>query len=130
MIGLSIIQIAIAVVGHDLIHVAEKYFVYVLALIFLALTVVAVRHLGLSAPANMKSMTAVGGFSGAFILNTSIMVAYGASWVPFSSDYMCYLRTDRNPEAVKRAVGNYAFWGSLISTVWIQALGALIGASV
>ena len=130
VIGLSIIQIAIALVGHDLIHVAEKYFVYVLALIFLALTVVAVRHLGLSAPANVKSMAAVGGFSGAFILSTSIMVAYGASWVPFSSDYTRYLRTDRNPEAVKRTVGNYAFWGSLISTVWIEALGALIGTSV
>jgi nucleobase:cation symporter-1, NCS1 family len=130
VIGLSIIQVAIAFVGHDLIQTAEKYFVYVLVLIFLALTVVAVQHLGLSIPANVKSMAAVGGFSGAFILTTSIMVGYVVGWIPYSSDYTRYLRTDKNPAAVKKTVKTYAFWGTLISTVWIESLGALIGASV
>jgi NCS1 family nucleobase:cation symporter-1 len=130
IIGLSVVQVAIAFVGHDLIHAAEKYFVYVLVLIFLALTVVAVQHLGVAVPANAKSMAAVGGFSGAFILTTSIMVGYVVGWVPYSSDYTRYLRTDKNPEAVKKTVRSYAFWGSLISTVWIESLGALIGASV
>ncbi len=130
IIGLSIVQVAIAFVGHDLIQTAEKYFVYVLTLVFLALTVVAVQHLGLSIPANAKSMAAVGGFSGAFILTTSIMIGYVVSWVPYSSDYTRYLRTDANATAVKKTVRAYAFWGSLISTVWIEALGALIGASV
>ncbi len=130
IIGLSVVQVSIAFVGHDLIHAAEKYFVYVLVLIFLALTVVAVRHLGLTIPANAKSMAAVGGFSGAFILTTSIMVGYVVGWVPYSSDYTRYLRTDKNPEAVKKTVRSYAFWGTLISTVWVESLGALIGASV
>jgi NCS1 family nucleobase:cation symporter-1 len=130
VIGLSVVQIAIAFVGHDLIHAVEKYFVYVLVLIFLMLTWVAVRHLGLSAPANANAMAAAGGFSGAFILSTSIMVAFVAGWVPYSSDYTRYLRTGVDAAAVKRTVGNYAFWGSLISTVWIETLGALIGASV
>src|SRR3984957_11794906 len=120
IIGLSIIQVAIAFIGHDLIHTAEKYFVYVLVLIFLALTVVAVQHLGLAIPANAKSMAAVGGFSGAFVLTTSIMVGYVVGWVPYSSDYTRYLRTEQNAKAVKRAVFNCAFWGSLISTVWIE----------
>jgi nucleobase:cation symporter-1, NCS1 family len=130
IIGLSVIQVAIVFVGHDLIHTAEKYFVYILVLIFLALTVVAVQHLGLSIPADAKSMAAVGGFSGAFILTTSIMVGYVVGWVPYSSDYTRYLRTEKNAKAVKRTVRSYAFWGSLISTVWIESLGALIGASV
>ncbi|HQT46863.1 MAG: cytosine permease [Acidocella sp. 20-63-7] len=130
VVALSVIQVGIAFVGHDLIQAAEKYFVYVLVLVFLALTVVAVHHLGLSVPANEKSMAAVGGFSGAFILTTSIMIGYVVSWVPYSSDYTRYLHTDKNPAAVKKTVRTYAFWGSLISTVWIEALGALIGASV
>jgi NCS1 family nucleobase:cation symporter-1 len=130
IIGLSLVQIAIAFVGHDLIQRAEKYFVYVLTLIFLALTVVAVQHLGISIPANTKSMAEVGGFSGAFILTTSVMIGYVVSWVPYSSDYTRYLRTDTNRAMVKKTVRTYAFWGSLISTVWIEALGALIGASV
>ena len=130
IIGLSVIQVAIAFIGHDLIHTAEKYFVYVLVLIFLALTIVAVRHLGLSVPANAKSMAEVGGFSGAFLLTTSIMVGYVVGWAPYSSDYTRYLRTDENRSAIQRTVFTYAFWGSLISTVWIESLGALIGASV
>lgn len=130
VIGLSVIQVAIAFVGHDLIQTAEKYFVYVLILVFLALTIVAVQHLGISIPANEKSMAAVGGFSGAFILSTSIMIGYVVSWVPYSSDYTRYLRTDKNAGQVKKTVRTYAFWGSLISTVWIESLGALIGASV
>jgi NCS1 family nucleobase:cation symporter-1 len=127
---LSVIQVGIAFVGHDLIQTAEKYFVYLLILVFLALTVVSVQHLGLSIPANVKSMAAVGGFSGAFILSTSIMIGYVVSWVPYSSDYTRYLRTDKDAAAVKKTVRSYAFWGVLISCVWIEALGALIGASV
>jgi NCS1 family nucleobase:cation symporter-1 len=130
VIALSVVQIAIAFVGHDLIQTAEKYFVYVLTLIFLALTVVAVQHLGLSVPANVKAMGEVGGFSGAFILSTSIMIGYMVGWVPYSSDYTRYLRTDANRPAVKRTVMSYAFWGAVISCVWIESLGALIGASV
>jgi NCS1 family nucleobase:cation symporter-1 len=130
VLGLAIVQVGIAFVGHDLIQTAEKYFVYLLTLVFLALTVVAVRHLGLSIPANVKSMAAVGGFSGAFMLSTSIMVGYVVSWVPYSSDYTRYLRTDKDAAQVKKTVRTYAFWGTLISTVWIEALGALIGASV
>jgi NCS1 family nucleobase:cation symporter-1 len=127
---LSVVQVAIAFFGHDLIHAAEKYLVYLLTLGFLALTVVAVKHLGLSVPANVKAEAAVGGFSGAFILTLSIMVGYVVGWIPYSSDYTRYLRTGTNAAGVKKTVFTYAFWGSLISTVWIEALGALIGASV
>ncbi|OYV40980.1 MAG: cytosine permease, partial [Rhodospirillales bacterium 20-64-7] len=130
VVALSAVQVAIAFVGHDLIQTAEKYFVYVLVLVFLALTVVAVQHLGLSIPAKPKAMAAVGGFSGAFMLTVSIMVGYMAGWVPYSSDYTRYLRTDKDAAAVKKAVFGNAFWGAVISTVWIEGLGALIGASV
>ncbi|WP_298264673.1 cytosine permease, partial [Acidocella sp.] len=127
---LSVVQVAIAFVGHDLIQTAEKYLVYLLVLGFLVLSVVAVRHLGLSVPANVKAQASVGGFSGAFILTLSIMVGYVVGWIPYSSDYTRYLRAGSNKAQVKRTVFTYAFWGSLISTVWIEALGALIGASV
>ncbi|MDE8346555.1 MAG: cytosine permease [Acidocella sp.] len=130
VIALSVIQVSIAFVGHDLIQTAEKYFFYLLTLVFLGLTYVAVAHLGLSVPANVKSMAAVGGFSGAFILSTSIMIGYVISWVPYSSDYTRYLRTTNDAAGVKKSVLTGVFWGSLISTVWIESLGALIGASV
>ncbi len=127
---LSVVQVAIAFVGHDLIQAAEKYLVYVLVLAFLALTVLAVKHLGLSVPENVKAEAAVGGFSGAFILTLSIMVGYVVGWIPYSSDYTRYLRTETNAEGVKKTVFTHAFFGIFISCVWIEALGALIGASI
>jgi NCS1 family nucleobase:cation symporter-1 len=127
---LSVVQVAIAFVGHDLIQAAEKYLVYVLVLAFLALTVLAVKHLGLSVPENVKAEAAVGGFSGAFILTLSIMVGYVVGWIPYSSDYTRYLRTETNAEGVKKTVFSHAFFGIFISCVWIEALGALIGASI
>ncbi len=130
VVALSAVQVAIAFFGHDLIQTAEKYLVYFLVLAFLALTVVAVRHLGLSVPENVKAEAAVGGFSGAFILTVSIMVGYMVGWIPYSSDYTRYLRTGTGAAEVKRTVFSYAFLGSVISTVWIEALGALLGAAV
>ena len=127
---LSVVQVAIAFVGHDLIQAAEKYLVYVLVLAFLALTVLAVKHLGLSVPENVKAEAAVGGFSGAFILTLSIMVGYVVGWIPYSSDYTRYLRTEANAAGVKKTVFTHAFFGIFISCVWIEALGALIGASI
>jgi NCS1 family nucleobase:cation symporter-1 len=127
---LSVVQIAIAFFGHDIIQTAEKYLVYVLVLAFIGLTYFAVKNLGLSVPENVKSEAAVGGFSGAFMLTVSIMVGYQAGWVPYSSDYTRYLRTTTNAGAVKKTVFTYALAGSLLSTVWIEALGALIGATV
>ncbi|WP_298284350.1 cytosine permease [Acidocella sp.] len=129
-LGMSVVQIAIAVVGYDLIHAAEKYLMIVLVLAFLGLTVIAVRHLGISAPANPKTLAQMGGTSGAFMLSTAIMVGYQVGWIPYSSDYTRYLRTETNAAGVKKTVFTYAFWGALISTVWIEGLGALIGSSV
>ncbi len=130
VVALSVVQVAIAFVGHDLIQTAEKYLVYILVLAFLALTVVAVKHLGLSVPENVKAEAAVGGFSGAFILTLSIMVGYVVGWIPYSSDYTRYLRTETNAPSVKKTVFTHAFFGIFISCVWVEALGALIGASI
>jgi NCS1 family nucleobase:cation symporter-1 len=130
VIGMSAVQIAIAVVGYDLIHAAEKYLMYLLVLAFLGLTVVAVKHLGLSAPASPQTISQMGGFSGAFILSTAIMVGYQVGWIPYSSDYTRYLRTTTDTAGVKKTVFTYAFWGALLSCVWIEGLGALIGSSI
>jgi NCS1 family nucleobase:cation symporter-1 len=127
---LSAIQIAIAAVGYDLIHAAEKYLVYLLVLAFIGLTVISVKHLGLSAPANAQTLGQMGGLSGAFILSTAIMVGYQVGWIPYSADYTRYLRTNTNAAGVKKTVFTYAFWGALVSCVWIEGLGALIGSSI
>ncbi|WP_288005762.1 cytosine permease [Acidiphilium sp.] len=127
---LCAVQVAIAAVGHDLIHAAEKYFFYLLVAIFVVLTVIAAAHIGHLPAAQPKLLKNVGGTSGAFILTTSVVAAYVMGWIPYSSDYTRYLRQQGDNGATKRAVFINAFWGTLISCIWMEVLGAIIGATV
>jgi NCS1 family nucleobase:cation symporter-1 len=127
---LCAVQVAIATVGHDLIHAAEKYFFYLLVAIFVVLSVIAAAHIGHLPAAQPKLLNNVGGTSGAFILTTSVVAAYVMGWIPYSSDYTRYLRQQGDNGATKRAVFVNAFWGTLISCIWMEVLGAIIGATV
>ena len=130
IVVLCVVQVAIATVGHDLIHAAEKYFFYLLVAIFLVLSVIAASHIGHLPAAQPKLLKNVGGTSGAFILTTSVVVAYVLGWIPYSSDYTRYLNHQGDKAATKRAVFTNAFWGTLISCIWMEVLGAIIGATV
>ncbi|MEE3503490.1 cytosine permease [Acidiphilium acidophilum] len=127
---LCVVQVAIAVIGHDLIHAAEKYFFYLLVAIFVVLSVIAATHIGHLPAAQPKLLKNVGGTSGAFILTLSVVVAYVMGWIPYSSDYTRYLKHQGEIGATKRAVFVNAFAGTLISCIWMEVLGAIIGATV
>ncbi|OYW11951.1 MAG: cytosine permease [Acidiphilium sp. 37-67-22] len=130
IIALCVVQVAIAAIGHDLIHAAEKYFFFLLVAIFLVLTAFAAGHVGHLPPANPKMLKNVGGVSGAFILTTSIIVAYVLGWIPYSSDYTRYLHHTGDRSVTGRAVFTNAFLATFLSCVWMEVLGALIGATV
>jgi NCS1 family nucleobase:cation symporter-1 len=130
IIALCAVQVAIAFVGHDLIQAAEKYFFYLLVLIFAIFTAIAAIHIPSLPPAQPKLLANVGGQSGAFILTTSVILAYVLGWIPYSSDYTRYLSHLGNRGTVQKSVFQYVFWGSLVSCIWMEALGAVIGATV
>jgi NCS1 family nucleobase:cation symporter-1 len=127
---LCIVQVAIAFVGHDLIHAAEKYFYYLLVVIFAVFTIIVISHTSGLPAAQPKLMSQVGGGSGAFILSTSVIISYVLGWIPYSSDYTRYLAHSGERRTVQKSVFSYVFWGSMISCIWMEALGALIGATV
>jgi NCS1 family nucleobase:cation symporter-1 len=127
---LSAIQVFIAAVGHDLIQTAEKYFVYILVLVFAILTALVLGHLPIAPAAQPKLLAKVGGTSGAFILTCSVVLAYVFGWIPYSSDYTRYLSHTGNKTMTKSRVFSFALSGSLVSTIWIEMLGALLGASI
>jgi len=130
IIVLCFIQVAIAFVGHDLIQTAEKYFFYLLVIIFAVFTVIAVTHVGINAPAQPKLLADVGGTSGAFILTTSVIISYVLGWIPYSSDYTRYLHGEPDATGVKKTTFQAVFWGSMVSCIWMEVLGAIIGATV
>jgi NCS1 family nucleobase:cation symporter-1 len=130
IIVLCIVQVAIAFVGHDLIQAAEKYFFYLLVLIFAIFTALAAIHIPSLPAAQPKLLANVGGTSGAFILTTSIILAYVLGWIPYSSDYTRYLSHLGDRKGVQKTVFSSVFWGSMVSCIWMEALGAVIGATV
>lgn len=130
IVGLCVVQVAIAFVGHDLIQTAEKYFFPVLVLIFLIFTAIVATHIAALPAATPKLLGNVGGQSGAFILTVSVIVSYVLGWIPYSSDYTRYLSHLGDREAVQKSVFRNVFAASMISCIWMEALGAVIGASV
>jgi NCS1 family nucleobase:cation symporter-1 len=130
IIILCAVQIAIAFVGHDLIQAAEKYFFYLLVAIFAIFTAITALHIPSLPAAQPKLLANVGGTSGAFILTTSVIIAYVLGWIPYSSDYTRYLSHSGDTASVQKSVFNSVFWGSMVSCIWMEALGAIIGATV
>jgi NCS1 family nucleobase:cation symporter-1 len=130
IVGLTIAQVFIALIGHDFIVAAERWFFYFLAFVFVMLTVLSALNITHLPLANPKSLAQVGGVSGAFLLTVSIMLSWLGGWILYSSDYTRYLCYREGRPAMKRRVFMNTFLGAFISCVWLECLGALIGATV
>lgn len=109
-----ILQIAVAFLGHNFIHTAEKYTFPVLAVIFLATSVVILTK---SHPSAADGSHA---FDGAFLLTMGAAFGYSAGWTPYGSDYTRYLPRDT-------ARWKVALWpglGVFLSCVVLETVGA------
>lgn len=127
VIVLALAQIAIAVVGYDLIQLVEKSVFWVLLLVFAIFGCLVVLHMTMpNASAPIRPLTT--NVSGAFILSTATMLSFSLSWVPYASDYSRYV-PDTPPGAGTRVM-LFTFAGCLISTVCMEGLGSLIGSQI
>ncbi|WP_329140202.1 cytosine permease [Streptomyces sp. NBC_01476] len=109
-----ILQIAVAFLGHNFIHTAEKYAFPVLTVIFLVTSAV------ILAKAHPSAADGSHAFNGAFLLTTGAAFGYAAGWTPYGSDYTRYLPRDT-------ARWKVALWpglGVLISCVLLETVGA------
>ena len=130
IVGLTVIQVLIAIVGHDFIIKAEKAFFYFLTVVFLILSVLTAMHLPHLPVANPKKLAEVGGVSGAMLLTMSIMLSWLGGWILYSGDYSRYLCYREDRAAIKRRVFWNAALGCFISSTWLEIVGAFIGGAV
>jgi NCS1 family nucleobase:cation symporter-1 len=86
-----VLQIAMAFLGHNFIHTAEKYAFPVLTVIFLVASAV------ILAKSHPGAATGAKAIPGAFLLTTAAAFGYAAGWNPYASDYTRYL-----PKATER----------------------------
>src|SRR5438270_9493470 len=112
-------QVAIATLGHNFIHVFERWALPLLAIVF------AVACLFIFSSANYgvgaKPIPVIGEFGGWMLLFTATF-GYAAGWNPYAADYTRYLP----PTVNRQMVGFWAAAGVFISCVVLEMAGAAV----
>lgn len=120
LVILVLIQAGLSIVGHEAIHLFEKWMAVVLGIMFAILTV-AIAGRASTGLARVDGMTGLDGV-GAFILYASITASFVVAWSLYASDYSRYL-----PSTASRS---RVFWltvlGLTLSAGWIETLGLLV----
>lgn len=120
--GYVAIQAAIAVYGHDFIHLFEKLMSVVLGVLFIVIFALAIPRLGEAfayVPAGASGGLTLGAVGLVFVASFSYLM----SWAPYASDYSRYLPG----RSSKTRVAVYALVGGGVSSFAVEAVGALIG---
>ena len=120
LIGLIIIvllQTALAFFGHNLVQAFERFSFPVLAVIFLAASVMIFVH----ADIGNASVAAEGvGGLGGFLLTVGTSFGYAAGWTPYAADFTRYLPSSASPART----GFYAAAGLFTACVLLEVVGA------
>jgi len=112
-------QVAIATLGHNFIHVFERWALPLLGIVFALATIFIFTKANVGFAA--KPIPVVGEFCRIILLFTATF-GYAAGWNPYAADYTRYL-----PPTVNRtAVGFWAAMGVFVSCVVIELAGAAL----
>jgi purine-cytosine permease-like protein len=120
MIVFSLLSVALAAVGYDLIHIAQRWVAYVVIAALLVFT--AATALRLQLPAQEA---ALGPFPPvAFLAQFFAAASYQISWSIYVSDYSRYLPRDVGV----RSSFCWTYFGAFIGGAWMMLLGTLAAA--
>ncbi|MCC6924426.1 cytosine permease [Novosphingobium sp.] len=116
----SLVAVAVAVIGYDLIHKAQRILAY------LMLAVLAVYTVGAFGTVDFKALLAPGEFRATpFLVQFFAAAAYQLSWSIYVSDYSRYL-----PKEVGiRDAFFWTFWGAFVGGAWMMLVGAFAAAA-
>jgi NCS1 nucleoside transporter family len=109
-------QVLVATLGHNLIHVFERWALPLLGVVFAVACIFIFANGNYSAAAT--TATPVGGWLLAF----TAAFGYAAGWNPYAADYTRYLP----PNTDRRMVGLWAALGVFISCVVLELAGAVL----
>jgi NCS1 nucleoside transporter family len=110
-------QLAIAFLGHNLVHAFERYAFPVLSVIFVlaCIVVLSKSHPGAAAMKDFAPPTL-----GGFLLMMGASFGYACGWNPYASDYTRYLPSTTKPLPVALSAG----LGLFVSCVLLEVAGA------
>lgn len=120
LLVMVIIQVAVAVFGHNMIHAVERVMAGLLTVVFLIVTLYAFGHGQLSVGFNPHAVLAGStGVVGGVIEAVGLALSYLLGWTVFASDYTRYLPTGTSP---KRVFG-FAASANFVAALWLELVG-------
>ena len=115
---MAVVAFGLTMLGYDWIHFVQKWGTYIFLVVFGIFTV-SVLFLG-DLPREHAQM---GDFQlTPFLVVLGAVAAYQVSQAPYVSDYSRYLE----PKSTSRATFLWTYWGSMLGSFWMIALGALL----
>jgi NCS1 family nucleobase:cation symporter-1 len=115
-----IAQIAIAIYGHNMIHVFERFAGIVLTFGFVALAAATIPRVHLGAGFNPHAPVAAGGEVAGIVYSAALAFSYAIGWGPCAADYSRYLPA----RSSARAVWTWTFLGGAVPSTALELLGA------
>ena len=115
-------QVAVATLGHNLIHVFERWALPLLGIVFAAACIFIFAHGNYGVGFNPKAPLAFGGESGGWILAFTAAFGYAAGWNPYAADYTRYMP----PNTDRKMVGFWAGFGVFLSCIVLEMAGAVL----
>ncbi len=113
-------QIAIAIYGHNMIHLFEKFAGIILTVGFTIISVAIFSRAHLDAPFDAHAPIAAGGELAGIIYSAALSFSYAVGWAPSASDYSRYL-----PAATsQRALFGWTFLGGFLPSTALEIAGA------
>lgn len=108
-------QLALGILGFEVIHIFERWMTWVLGITFVIITIKVISLAQVTSHATVAGADLVG----SFVLMSAISAGYVLGWATYAADYTRYLpsRTPRRP------LFTFTFLGIVIGTVWMELLG-------
>ena len=120
------VSIVIAVIGHDLLHMIQRWLTYLLVVVFAIITVIAVVHFSGTLPLPGADGAPLGWTTAGFLVQFSLAAGYNISYAVYVSDYTRYLPAD--VPAPRLITSVYA--GAALSAIWLMPLGSLLASYI
>jgi nucleobase:cation symporter-1, NCS1 family len=117
-VAITVVGVAVALFGYDMIHRFERYLTYVTVAVLIVFTIGALATLHF--PSGAMSL---GGFKATpFLAEFGAVAGYQISWAIYVSDYSRYLP----PDVTVRRTFQWTYWGSGLGAIWLMCLGAIV----
>lgn len=117
LVVIVVLQIAIALYGHNLVHLFEKI---AFPLLIISFGLGAIWTLSKGHYTGLKQVPFTQGGIGGFTLTLGATFGYAAGWNPYASDYTRYMA----PQTDKRATAWWSGIGVALSCIFLEVVGA------